>query len=299
MGQPSSNSWAIARRQHGVVARRQLFELGYSAKAIDHGIAKGRLHVIYRGVYAVGRPTLTQHGRWMAAVLSCGGGAFLSHESAAALWMLISPGRGPIHVSVFSCVKRSRPGVVVHRRYSLEQADVTRHEGIPVSTPICTLIDAAANLGRNRLEGAVNEADKCDLADPEELRAALDTARPRPGFRALRELLDKPIFTLTDSELERLFLPIAERAGLGQPLTRCQVNGFRVDFFWPSLGLVVETDGLRYHRTPMQQARDRERDQAHVVAGLTPLRFTRAQVRFERHKVEATLTAVADRLRSE
>jgi very-short-patch-repair endonuclease len=28
------------------------------------------------------------------------------------------------------------------------------------------------------------------------------------------------------------------------------VNGFKVDFFWPELGLVVETDGWRYHRTP-------------------------------------------------
>ena len=38
------------------------------------------------GVYAVGRPDLTQHGKWMAAVLSCGEGAALSHTSAAALF---------------------------------------------------------------------------------------------------------------------------------------------------------------------------------------------------------------------
>jgi len=47
----------------------------------------------------------------------------------------------------------------------------------------------------------------------------------------------------------------------------------------PELGLVVETDGLRYHRTPAQQARDRRRDQLHTAAGLTTLRFTHAQVR--------------------
>jgi hypothetical protein len=38
------------------------------------------------------------------------------------------------------------------------------------------------------------------------------------------------------------------------------------------------------------------RDQAHTVAGLTPLRFTRAQVAFEPDYVCATLTAVAARL---
>ena len=94
-------------------------------------------------------------------------------------------------------------------------------------------------------------------------------------------MLDRRTFRLTDSELERRFLPLARAAGLPVPLTRQRVNGFEVDFFWPDLGLVVETDGLRYHRTPAQQARDRLRDQAHTAAGLTPLRFTHAQVRFE------------------
>jgi very-short-patch-repair endonuclease len=73
------------------------------------------------------------------------------------------------------------------------------------------------------------------------------------------------------------------------------VNGYRVDFHWPELGLVVETDGLRYHRTPTQQARDRRRDQAHTAAGLTPLRFTHHQVAHEAQSVETTLRAVVRR----
>jgi very-short-patch-repair endonuclease len=76
------------------------------------------------------------------------------------------------------------------------------------------------------------------------------------------------------------------------------VNGFRVDFYWPELGLVVETDGLTYHRTPAQQAEDRRRDQAHTAAGLTVLRFTHAQVRYEPGYVEQVLRAVARRLQS-
>ena len=80
------------------------------------------------------------------------------------------------------------------------------------------------------------------------------------------------------------------------PETGKYLNGFKVDFYWGELGLVVETDGLRYHRTPVQQARDRVRDQAHTAAGLTPLRFTRAQVKFEPDHVRATLATVAGRL---
>jgi len=83
------------------------------------------------------------------------------------------------------------------------------------------------------------------------------------------------------------------QAGLPRPRTQEHVNGFRVDFYWPELGLVVETDGLRYHRTPAEQARDRRRDQAHTAAGLTCLRFTHAQVRFEPDHVWATLAASA------
>jgi hypothetical protein len=187
---------------------------------------------------------------------------------------------------------------VVHRRPTLPSAEVTEHQGIPVTTPVCTLIDLATRLGQKELEGAINEADKRDLVHPDELSSALGKVRPRPGVRLLRGVLERPTFTLTDSDLERRFLPIARRAGLDPPLTGQYVNGFKVDFYWPDLGLIVETDGLRYHRTPAQQARDRLRDQAHAAAGFTPLRFTRAQVRFESDHVGATLAAVAGRLRA-
>jgi len=112
----------------------------------------------------------------------------------------------------------------------------------------------------------------------------------------LARLIARHILVLTDSELERLFLPIAAAAGLPAPMTGCLVNGYRVDFFWPDLSLVVETDGLRYHRTPVQQARDRERDQTHTAAGLTPLRFTHSQIRFDPDHVGRILNSVVARL---
>jgi very-short-patch-repair endonuclease len=273
-----------------------MLALGYSQQSIKHRIARGRLHPTFQGVYAVGRPQLTWHGRWMAAVLSCGPEAVLSHQSAAALWEIRPISGKEIEVSVPLHVSRHRPGIAVHRRRGLSGRDLTRHQAIPVTTPICTLVDIATRLERGRLEAAVNEADKRDLADPEKVRSALDELPRRPGVAALRETLDRRTFTLTDSELERRFLPIARRAGLLAPETGSLVNGFMVDFYWPDLRLVVETDGLRYHRTPAQQTRDRVRDQVHFAAGLTPIRFTRAQVWFEPDHVEATLAAAARRL---
>jgi very-short-patch-repair endonuclease len=288
-----SSVWALAHEQHGVVTRAQLIELGYGHEAIRHRLRRGRLHPVRRGVYAVGRPELSRLGWWMAAVLSCGPEALLSHGSAAGLWG-IRPvdGRLP-EVSVPSGVGRRGAGVVVHRRSGLSGDDVASRRGIPVTSPVCTVVDLTLRLLPKQLEAMVNEADKLDLVDPEALRQALNTRAGRPGVGVLRAFLDRQTFTLTDSELERLFLPIVRRAGLPPPLTRRRVNGFRVDFNWPALGLVVETDGLRYHRTPAQQARDRLRDQTHLAAGLKPLRFTHAQVKFEPAYVEATLAAVA------
>jgi very-short-patch-repair endonuclease len=287
---------ARAAKQHGVVLRRQLLDVGFTPSAIKHRISRGDLHPMWRGVYAVGRPEVDKCGRWMAATLICGPAALLSHESAAELWQLRRTRAGPIHVSAPLSANHRRDGIALHRRTALAAHDFTRRLGIPVTSPLCTLVDLADRLPRDPLEAAVIEADKRGLVDPDQLRRALDAIRPRPGLGLLRAVLDHETLALTDSELERRFLPVVRRAGLPQPLTQQTVNGFRVDFHWPQLGLIVETDGLTYHRTPTQQARDRVRDQAHTAAGLTTLRFTHAQVAYQAGSVESVLRTVAQRL---
>jgi hypothetical protein len=141
------------------------------------------------------------------------------------------------------------------------------------------------------------DADKRDLIDPESLRATLAEYVGEPGVRPLRALLDRHTFRLSDSGLEILFRPIAAAAGLPQPLTKAEVNGYEVDFFWPELSLVVETDGLKYHRTASTQTRDHRRDQRHTASGLTPLRFTHWQVKYERDHVQSILRQTTQRIR--
>lgn len=289
-------AWRLAGRQHGVLTREQLLRLGYSAPAIVHRIKQARLHPVHRGVYAVGRADLSDLGRFIAAVLACGPGAVLSHEAAAALWSILRRPCEMVEVSVPSEVSRRRPGLTVHRRANLRTRDVTRRHGIPVTTPACTIVDLAARLDRDPLEALINEADSRRVVTVPALRRKLEEMPRRPGLRTLRRLLDIRTFRFTRSELERAFLPIARRAGLPRPQTRCWVNGFEVDFYWSGLGLVVETDGLGYHRTPAQQTRDRLRDQTHTAAGLTPLRFTHGQIRFESRRVEEVLDVVGRRL---
>jgi Transcriptional regulator, AbiEi antitoxin/Protein of unknown function (DUF559) len=300
----STGAWRLARRQHGVLSRGQLIALGFTPNAIKHRVATGRLHPLMRGAYVVGRGEVGREGRWMATVLVCGKGAVLSHRSAAALYGIGSEmlwertggtRRGLIELSVPGSSSR-RSGVKVHRRAALRPESLTTQRAIPVTGVVQTLVDLAMLEPPNRVERAVNEADKRDLIDPESLRRAIEGCPGEIGVRALRVVLDKHTFLLSDDELELLFHPLAREAGLSLPETKIRLNDFEVDFYWPDLGLVVETDGWRYHRTPAAQTRDALRFQLHTASGLTPLRFSHWQVKHEPAHVVEVLTRTAAHL---
>jgi very-short-patch-repair endonuclease len=318
----SRGVWDLAHRQHGVVTHAQLRELGMGGGAVRHRIASGRLHRLTRGVYAVGRPGLTDRGRWMAAVLACGPQALLSHRSAATLHGVRRRWGGPVEVVIPAHLARRRPGVRVYRRGGLWPEDLgalgrgdatargSRRAGdpaellrpqivdeIPVTSPVVTLVDLATCLPTGQLEAAINEADHLGLVDPETLRSAIDGLPGRPGVRPLRTILDTASHALTTTALEGHFLPLALSAGLPVPQTQVQLGRHRVDFYWADLGLIVETDSLRYHRTPFKQAADKRRDNEHAGSGLTTLRFTHGQVLFEPGYVRTQLRTVARRLR--
>lgn len=233
----------------------------------------------------------------MAAVLACGPGAALSHRSAAALWGFGEEHEDYIDVSVRRPSEARIPGIRCHRRPALPAEAIATRLGIPVTQPVQTFLDLTIVAGPRDLERAINEADKRDVIDADALRKALDNHAGERGVRPLRRILDKHTFRLSDDELERFFRPLAAAAGLPVPLTKQIVDEFEVDFFWPELGLVVETDGWRYHRTPSAQTRDALRFQAHTASGLTPLRFSHWQVKHEPRHVLDILRRTAANLR--
>jgi hypothetical protein len=200
----------LAANQHGVVSLDQLRALGISSDAISRRVHAGRLHRIYRGVYAVGHPRLTHEGRWMAAVLACGSGAVLSHRSAAALWKLLPSQPGMSHVTVPSHAGRKRrKGIHLHRSTSLHPAQTTLRMGIPVTTPARTLAD----LRRCATEDELREARR-----RAELRGYHigDAARTAPD--------------MTRGELERQFVRLCHRHGFPRPEV---AKGFEVlRFTW-------------------------------------------------------------------
>jgi len=97
---PDRAAAELAAAQYGVLARSQLAELGLERWAIERRVQRGRLHVVHRGIYAVGHRRLSRPGRWMAAALAGGTGAALSHHHGGALWVLLETSRQAIDVTV-------------------------------------------------------------------------------------------------------------------------------------------------------------------------------------------------------
>jgi predicted transcriptional regulator of viral defense system/very-short-patch-repair endonuclease len=281
----AARAWALAKRDHDVVTRQELLGLGFTSKAIQHRLRRGRLHRKAPGVYAIGSPNLTPLQRLMVAIKRCGPGAVLSHLSAAVLWGLWKREPARIQVSV-PAARNPRPsGVRVSRR---EAIAATRHRGIPVTTVLQTLIDCAPGRSRAELERMINHADSRDLLHVRDLHAGV-RGRSEPGAVLICGILDQDAFVLTDSEAEQLLVPIAVRAGLGKPLTQHEIAGYRVDFHWPEHALVVEVDGLRYHRTPLQQRRDLQREHALAKLQIVCRRFSYWQLAKEPAYVEGVL----------
>jgi very-short-patch-repair endonuclease/predicted transcriptional regulator of viral defense system len=277
---------AVAERQHGVVSRAQLLGLGLTDAGIARRVRAGRLHRVHQGVYAVGRPSLTTNGRFLAAVVSCGPRAALSHFAAAVLWALL-PERGPrIDVTVPTGGGRRRRGALIVHRGALPSSDVTVKDGIPVTTPARTLIDLADILDRRRLERAFDEAAylRLDLT-------GVRVIRGRRGARVLRSVLAEHDAgsTLTRSELEERTLELCRRTGLPTPEVNVRIEGYLVDFVWREARLVVETDGWRAHGTRAAFERDRRRDADLIAANWRPLRASHRQLEREPARVAANL----------
>jgi predicted transcriptional regulator of viral defense system len=263
---------ALADRQHGTVARRQLLAMGLSGRMIDLRIDTGRLHLLHRGVYAVGRGKVSRRGHWMAAVLACGDEALLSHRSAAALWGLMRSNRLPIEVSAQS--GRRRRGIVVHEG-RLDRNDRAVVDGIPVTSVARTLFDLAEVVDQQTHERAFEEADRLRLL---EIRAVEDVCSRNPGRRALRPVrrliaaAREPV--TTRSPLEDRFVVFCEKQGLPQPVTNATIAGLEVDALWPHEKLIAELDGFSFHHHRAAFERDRARDAVLQAAGYRVIRIT-------------------------
>jgi predicted transcriptional regulator of viral defense system len=232
----------LACRQHGVVTRTQLLELGILSGAVRRRAMSGRLRQLHRGVYLVG-PILPPHAGKMAAVLACGPQALLSHRCAACLrgWVQAESGTAPVDVTVAGSHHYNRPGIRVRRVARLERDERDEIDGIPVTAPLRTLIDLASVASARELENAVAAAERQKLLTRTELVSALARYQGRPGLRTLRAVfMQDGGPALTRSEAEARFLKLIRKARLAAPETNVMVAGYEIDFFWRQQCMAVE-----------------------------------------------------------
>lgn len=286
----------LAATQSGVITRAQLLDLGLTDAWIWRATRSGRLHPIHPGVYAVGHTALSIQGRLVAALLSAGDGAALSHFVGLWWWALlpykgVAGVRGPLPRRIdISAPGRcsSTPGLRIHHPRRL---DITVHDGLAVTTVARTLLDVAGLVSFSDLRLAVAEAEYRKLIDLGELAATL--GRGRPGSAALRRALDRhlPQLARAKSKLERRFIELCERYGIPLPGVNVKVAGFRVDALWHEQRLAVELDSRSAHEADSRVEADRRRDVALRAVGYTVHRYTWHQVTRQPELVVADLRA--------
>jgi very-short-patch-repair endonuclease len=268
----------LAARQHGLVTRAQLTELGLGRGAVEHRIATGALHVVRRGVYAVGHTALRPQAHLLAAMLWAGAGAALSHVSAASAWGIRPSSSAWIDVTV-PRPRRGTAGIRVHH-VVLAPEHVTVRDGIALTTVERTVYDCAGVWRREILRRSLEAAEAQRLVDWRLLEELAAGGGGRRGIRALRAILAERSVGVhvTRSELEAAFLDLLRAHGLPLPATNVLVEGFEVDCVWFDSRLVVELDGRRHHATAGAFERDRHRDRVLAAAGWRPVRVTWRQV---------------------
>jgi very-short-patch-repair endonuclease len=281
----------LATRQHGVVARRQLRALGFGDQAIKTRLSYGSLHVLHGEVYALGHARLGPRGRWWAAVLAYEEGTVLSHHTAAVLWGVHRPRRGPIHVTApggRQGVER-RKGIWVHR-CKIVPEDVTRRDGLPVTTVGRTLFDLAEAAPFDSLKKAADEAERLSLLRLRELEQVCERGRGRRALRPVRRLIEELLPPDEGrSPLEIRFAAFIREHRLPPTVQNVHMLGHEVDALWPAAKLVVELDSWEYHGHRTAFESDRARDLKLMIAGYRTIRVTHRRLDREAGQLAAEI----------
>ena len=290
----------LARRQYSLITASQLHECGYNRAAIGRLVGTGRIFRVRPAVYQLAGVAPSWRSRALAAVLSVGAPAVLSHESAAALWGLVPYRR----VTTIELTGRqaAQPGLRVYRR-RLAQADRTVYSGVPVTTAARTLLDLSESRGRTELGQLLDEAVRLGITTLPHVTATLDRAGGRrlsTAHGTLRSLLSDrgEGWDPGDSARERLADDMWDEWGLPpscrQYWVRAGGRRFRLDRAIPELKIGIEWNGRERHGMRSQFEYDMDRRNQLQAAGWRMLDF---HYRNERDLIVETVWAVYEERR--
>lgn len=167
----------IAEDQMGYVTTAQAGTVGVSPMALVMMTRRGTLERVSRGVYRLVDFPAQPLAQYMQATLwSYGRRGVLSHETALSLHKISDVDPAKVHITIPADfrVQRAIPAYLVVHRGELPPGDVTRLEGMPITTPARTIRDSIqAHLGPALVTQAINEARRAGMLDAA-MAAALD-----------------------------------------------------------------------------------------------------------------------------
>ena len=243
---------ALLRRQDGLISLAQALALGYSHKTVRRKVAtKEWIRVAHR-VYQVASHPPSPRATIRAAMLSLGDEAVLVGPAAAWWWGLLDTRPAPIEIAVERDTRRTRrPGVFLVRR-TIPASDRTSRQGVRVTTPVPTVLDAAASLGVDRGARVVDRALQRRVVTLEALRREQVRRSGRRGAPVTARLLALAAGGAV-SEAERLAHSQMRTGGIGGWLANVpmDVPGFGravADVAFPEQKVILEIDGWAFHR---------------------------------------------------
>jgi hypothetical protein len=167
----------------------------------------------------------------------------------------------------------------------LRADEVTRVDGIPVTSPPRTVFDVAASSTTGELERTLNEMETRGITNELSIPDLLERYPRKRGSAKLRALLgdEATVRGITREKLEERFAAVLEGSGLPRPRRNADlaVRGriIEVDCLWAEQRVIVELDGRAVHGTRRAFERDRERDRLLQVDGWRVVRITWRQLR--------------------
>lgn len=273
---------AVARRQYGLVTKRQALDAGLSPAQIKARVRSGEWVLLRPTVYAIAGAPVTWAATVCAAVLGAEPKAWASHQTAAALWGFPGAMTDPIEILTPLGRQARIAGVRRHRSGALFSDDLSRQSAISVTSPERTLVDLSGFCGAHELGRVLDDGLRRGLVRLERLRRCVGRLEGGPGRRpaVIHDLLAArlPGYDPGDSDLETRVLSLLASRGHPLPVQqyRVRIGGrtFKIDLAYPDLLLAIELDGWDTHRTRSAFDYDRTRANALVLAGWKLVRFT-------------------------
>ena len=274
---------AIAADRHGVFSIDHVRELGISERTVRSRVALGRYIRHYPGVYSLAGSAENVQQQMVAAVDSFPLLAAVSHQSAAELWGLTRRGMRAIEVVTKRWDREHRSGVRVHESTDLILDDVVNLEGVPITTPVRTVVDLGAS-NKWVVESALEQGIRLGLFTVSDVERFVHRVarRGRRGVGVVRPLLAtrKRWDNATESALEDRFRKLLRAWGFPEPVLQYALHDdsgrfvCRSDFAYPQARLLIELDSEAHHLDRITFRRDRSKQNTATVLGWTMLRYT-------------------------